>query len=77
VLFDCPTANSLDTRMMAKEMDGVLFCTRAGATSLLDVDADIRALRAGGAMLLGVALTMVEAEPKPSLALALFKAKRA
>jgi len=73
MLLDCPPAAAFDTRLLTRETDGVLFCARAGSTSTQSVDAQLRALRAGGAMIAGIALTMTTPEEAPSLAF--FKAK--
>lgn len=73
VLLDCPPAAAFDTRLLTRETDGVLFCARAGGASAQSVDAELGALRAGGAMIAGIALTMTEPEDAPSLNF--FKAK--
>lgn len=77
VLLDSPPSDMLmDACMLAKHVDGVLFCTRWGRSSVAAAVATIGDIRAAGGDVFGLAITMVklddhalyESTPVPAVA---------
>jgi succinoglycan biosynthesis transport protein ExoP len=61
VLLDSPPSDMMmDARMLAKQVDGVLYCARWGRTSIASAAATIADIRAVGGNVFGVAITMVK-----------------
>ena len=63
VLLDGPPASPpIDACMLAKQVDGVLCCTRWGSASLTGVAATVSDIRASGGSVFGMAITMAKSE---------------
>lgn len=60
VLLDCPSAQTLDARLLVRHADAILLCARVGQCSAEEASAATEGLRASGGRLLGVAVNMVE-----------------
>ncbi|MBG0809457.1 lipopolysaccharide biosynthesis protein [Methylosinus sp. H3A] len=60
VLLDCPSAETLDARLLVRHADAILLCARAGQCTAEEALAATEGLRASGGRLLGLAVNMVE-----------------
>lgn len=60
VLLDCPSAETLDARLVVRHADAALLCARAGQCSAQEVLTAMEWLTASGGRLLGLAVNMVE-----------------
>ncbi|KQT79648.1 lipopolysaccharide biosynthesis protein [Methylobacterium sp. Leaf465] len=67
VLLDSPpTSLLMDACMLARHVDGVLCCTRAGRSQLSDTIETVTSLRQAGGAVLGIAMTMVKPGGQPA-----------
>lgn len=63
VLLDSPPSELLmDARILARQVDAVLCCSRWGHTALADTEATVRGIRAADGKVFGIAVTMVKAD---------------
>jgi uncharacterized protein involved in exopolysaccharide biosynthesis/Mrp family chromosome partitioning ATPase len=60
VLIDSAPAASLETRVLAKQVDGVLCCARAGRSATDSAMAALEAIRGAGGQIAGMAITMAK-----------------
>ncbi|WP_157234982.1 GumC family protein [Methylosinus sp. LW4] len=65
VLLDCPPADALDARLLARRADSILLCARAGRCSAEEALAASEGLIACGGRLLGVVVNMAERDEPP------------
>ncbi|TXN19328.1 CpsD/CapB family tyrosine-protein kinase, partial [Methylobacterium sp. WL93] len=66
VLIDSPPAAMLmDAQILARQVDGVLCCTRWGRSQVSAISATVNGLREAGGDVFGLAITMVRADDHP------------
>ncbi|WP_157516562.1 polysaccharide biosynthesis tyrosine autokinase [Methylosinus sp. LW3] len=65
VLLDCPPADALDARLLARQADSILLCARAGGCSAEEALAATEGLTASGGRLLGLVVNMTERDEAP------------